>query len=205
VVADRQEMYLEALSGLIAGDPWFELVGTATLGTEALSLIRALAPDVAVLDPSLTGIDGIEILAAIERDGLATSVVLLSAEPEERRPYAAIGVGARCYLTRCARPQEILGAIVSAAAGVEVIDERLHPALLAELRRRVHEDEPVLDPAIREVIELTAAGLNPSEVAAVLQVSATTVKSRLRVLYRRFDVGAATAAVAEAVRRRLID
>lgn len=205
LLADRQEMYLESLSLAVTDDGAYELIGSTTDGFAALELIRTKRPHVAVLDPSLSGLDGLAILKAIERDALATAVVMLTAEPEDRRPYDAIAAGARCYLTRAARPAAISAAITAAATGSAIFDDHLHPALFAEVRRRFKEQEPALDPATREVIELTAAGLNPNQIAAELQVSATTVKTRLQGLYARLGVSSATAAAVEAVRRRLIE
>jgi len=176
LLADRQEMYLEALVRAIEDDPDYELVATTSEGYTALELIRTEAPHVAVLDPSLPGLDGLAILKAVDRDALSTRVVMLSAEPEDRRPYQAIAAGASCYLTRGSRPEQIRAAIATAAGGSNIFDERLHPTLYAEVRRRTHEAEPPLDPALLEVIELTADGLDPIEVAERLRVSATTVK-----------------------------
>lgn len=204
LLAEGQELYLEKLAGAIGDTPEFELVGTARDGIEALALIRDERPDVAVLEHGLVGLDGMAILAAVDRDELATRVVLLSAEPEQRRAYEAIGAGAACYLTRRARPEQIRAAVAAAAAGSNVFDDLVHPDLFAEVRRRSSEGERALDPELRRVLELTAAGLSPPEVADRMGVSHTTVKGRLRILHRRLEVRAPTAAAAEAVYRGLI-
>ncbi len=205
LVADRDQLYLGALSALIERSPGQELVGTSLDGFAALELIRSAVPTVAVLDPGLPGLAGLAILNAIERDELPTRVVMLSGDPEDRRPYDSLAAGARGYLTRNAGEEEICAAITAAATGGAVIARRLHTALVGEIRRRGHAEESALDPATREVVVLTAAGLSPIEVAAQMHVSPTTVKGRLHSLYKALDVSAPTAAVAEAVRRRLID
>jgi two-component system, NarL family, nitrate/nitrite response regulator NarL len=205
VLADRDELYLEALSQAIKRQPSQELVGSGKDGFAALELIRTLLPDVAVLDPSLPGLDGLRVLHAIERDELPTRVVMLSAELEERRPHDALAAGARGYLTRYAGEQEICAAITAARTGGAVISARLHPGVVAEICRRNSPDQPPLDKGTREVVELTAAGFSPSEIAQQLYLSLSTVKSRLHCLYKALGVNAPTAAVAEAIRRHLID
>jgi two-component system nitrate/nitrite response regulator NarL len=204
-VADRDELYLEALSKVVKRQPSQELVGTSRDGFAALELIRNLLPGVAVLDPSLPGLDGLRVLHAIERDELPTRVVMLSAEPEERRPHDALAAGARGYLTRHVTEQEICAAITAAGTGGAVISARLHPSVVAEICRRSSPEEPPLDRATREVTELTAAGLSAAEIAQRLHLSASTVKSRLHCLYKALGVNAPTAAVAEAIRRHLIE
>jgi two-component system nitrate/nitrite response regulator NarL len=205
LVADRDELYLSSLASIVARDPGQELVGDTTDGFDALNLVRSVRPAVAVLDPGLPGIDGLGILNAIERDQLPTRTVFLSGEAETRRPYEAIAAGARGYITRLAGEEEICAAITAAAAGGVILSPQIHSAVVREIRRRSAFDEPPLDPGTREVIELTAAGFSPSEIGYRLHLSATTVKSRLHSLYRRLGVRAPTAAVAEAIRRRLID
>jgi two-component system nitrate/nitrite response regulator NarL len=205
VLADRDELYLEALSRAVKRQPDQELVGTGKDGFAALGLIRSLLPGVAVLDPTLPGLDGLRVLHAIERDQLPTRVVMLCAEPEERRPHDALAAGARGYLTRYAGEQEICAAITAAGTGGAVISARLHPGVVAEICRRSSPGQPRLDERASEVIELTAAGFSPSEIALQLYLSVSTVKSRLHCLYKALGVSAPTAAVAEALRRHLID
>jgi len=205
LVADRDELYLSSLASMIERDPGQELVGATSNGFDALNLVRSARPAVAVLDPGLSGLDGLGILNAIERDQLPTRAVFLSGESETRRPYDVIAAGARGYITRLASEQEICAAITAAAAGRVILSSQIHTALVSEIRRRSSCEEPPLDQATREVIELTAAGLSPAEIAQRLHLSAATVKSRLHSLYKRLGVRAPTAAVAEAIRRHLID
>lgn len=205
VLADRDELYLEALSQVVKRQPSQELVGTSKDGFAALELIRNLLPGVAVLDPSLPGLDGLRVLHAIERDELPTRVVMLCAEPEEPRPHDALAAGARGYLTRYAGEQEICAAITAAGTGGAVISASLHPGVVAEICRLSSPEEPRLDQGTSEVIELTAAGFSPAEIAEWLHLSVSTVKSRLHCLYKALGVSSPTAAVAEAIRRHLID
>jgi two-component system nitrate/nitrite response regulator NarL len=205
LVADRDELYLSSLVRAIERHPEHELAAAATNGFDALHRVRATRPAVAVLDPGLPGLDGLAILNAIERDELPTRTVFLSGESETRRPYDAIAGGARGYLTRLASEHDLCAAISAAADGGATMSRAIHPALVNEIRRRANSQEPPLDDRTRDVIRLTAAGLSPAEIAQRLHLSAATVKSRLHSLYRRLGVRTPTAAVAEAIRRRLID
>jgi len=203
-VGQSEQIYLEALLVAIAADPANEIVGSARDGPDALALIRQALPDVVVLEPELAGLDGHEIVRAIERDGLSTAVVMLASGAERQRPYEALGSGARAYLTRPASHEAVHAAIAAAAAGGTLIDERLHDRVIGEMRRRMHGGQPTLDPLTEAILSLLADDLVVVEVAERLEVCETTVKSRLRALYRLLDVHTPNGVVARALREQLI-
>jgi two-component system, NarL family, nitrate/nitrite response regulator NarL len=205
LVADRNELYLGSLVLMIERDRGQELVGATTTGSDALDQIRRGSPAVAVLDPGLADVDGLSILNAVERDCLHTRIVLLSAEPCECSPFEAIAAGARGYMTKQASEQELSTAILAAAHGSAVFSQRIHPALTAEIRQRAQASPDPLDPVTREVLARVAAGLTPAQVADELHLSTATVRTHLHIAYKGLGVHAATAAVAEGIRRNLID
>jgi two-component system nitrate/nitrite response regulator NarL len=206
VVADEEEHYLEELTRAIEADPALRVIGAATDGQAAFQLIGRTLAHVALLEPSLPGLSALEITRAIEREGLATRVVLLCAGPEPRQPYAAIGAGVRCYLTRRVGGEQIRAAVAAAAApGGIVVEDRLHTTMFAELAQRGRETDR-LDEKTRIILQLMANGLDVDEVAEEMQFSQTTVYSTLRIFCERLEVPVSVgSAVAAAVHGQLID
>src|SRR5215207_1965771 len=111
LAADRHPLYREALTRAIRERPELELVGQARDGREALDAICSELPDVAVIDRTLAGLSGEEILNAAGRDSLRTRLVMLAAEPDPQLVYAAIANGAAGYLTKDADAGEVCDAI----------------------------------------------------------------------------------------------
>lgn len=204
LLADREEIYVSSLSAALHEHAGIELIATANSGFEALQQIETERPNVAVLDPGLPGLDGLAILNAIDRAELPTRVVLITHETEKARPFEAISGGARGYLTRAASHEQVCEAIIAAAGDGVSIDPELQPGLVGELCRQAASAEDALDRRTREVLELTASGLSPTEVGQELHIASSTVKGHLHAAYKRLGVSTATAAAVEAVRQGLI-
>jgi two-component system nitrate/nitrite response regulator NarL len=205
LVAGREQLHLSSLTRAVTAMPGGEVIGCATDGYATLEQIRRKRPQVAVLDPDLDGLSALEILNAVERDGLPTRVVIIVGQARQRDAYEAIAAGARGYLTRRACFEEVRVAIDAAAADSAFFSPPIQSLLRAEIRRLAGSPQELLDPVTREVLQLTAAGLSPSAIAARMQMTSGKVKGRLQSIYKRFGVNAATAAVAEGLRRKLID
>jgi two-component system, NarL family, nitrate/nitrite response regulator NarL len=205
VIADDHPVYRDGIARAVRERPDLELVGEAATGREALALIRELTPDVAVLDMRLPDLDGRQVLEALRRDGATTRVVFVSAYVDSELVYAAVGGGASGYLSKDATRQEICDAIVAVARGGPALAAEVHDGLMREIQLRSEHDSPVLSPREREVLELTAAGLSAPEIGRRLYLSPATVKSHLQHLYDKLGVSDRAAAVAEAMRRGLLE
>jgi two-component system nitrate/nitrite response regulator NarL len=205
VMAEDHPIYLEGLSRAIKDQPELELVGTATNGRDALATIRELQPDVAVLDVRLPDLSGTEVLSAIMRDHVPTRVVMLSAETDSEAVFEAVQTGAGAYLSKDASRREITEAIVAVSRGGTVLAPQVHAALVGELRIRRNDDRPALTPREREVLVHISHGLSAPEIGRTLHVSPATVKTHLQSLYEKLGVSERAAAVAEAMRRGLLE
>jgi two-component system nitrate/nitrite response regulator NarL len=206
VVADDHPLFRDAVERAVRGRPELELLGVAADGREVLGAIRALAPDVAVLDLRLPGLDAIQILNAVTRDGLATRVLILSAAGDPALVYRAVQGGAAGYFLKEADGDEILDAIAAAARGRTAIDPALQTGVFDEIRLRGQRpDRPILTAREREVLALTADGLSAPQIAERLIVALPTVKTHQARLYEKLGVSERAAAVAEAMRRGLLE
>ena len=167
--------------------------------------MRELEPDVLVLDMRMPELDGMQVLNAIVRDSLATRVVFLSAHVDGSTVYAAVGAGASAYLSKEAPAQAVCDAIAVVARGGTVLPPDVHDGIAEEIRLRSSEERPLLTSREQEIVRLAAEGCSAPEMARRLHLSQGTIKSHLAHLYQKLGVSVRAAAVAEAMRRGLLE
>jgi two-component system nitrate/nitrite response regulator NarL len=206
VVADDHPLFREGIERAVRERPDLELVGSAADGREALERIRELTPAVGVLDLRLPGLDGLQVLNALTRDGVQTRVLILSASGDPEVVYRAIQGGASGYFRKEADRDAILDAIAAVARGRTMIDPELQADVFDQIRLRgTGEERPILTAREREVLTLMADGLSGPQIAEKLIVALPTVKTHQARLYEKLGVSDRAAAVAEAMRRGLLE
>jgi two-component system nitrate/nitrite response regulator NarL len=206
VVADDHPLFLEGVERAVRQRPELELLGAVGHGSDALAAIRELAPDVAVLDLRLPGLDGLQILNAATRDQLRTRLLLLSASGDPEIVYRAVQGGAGGYFLKEADREAILDAVTAVARGGTAIDPVLQVGVFEQIRLRgTGEERPILTAREREVLTLMARGMSGPQIAERLIVALTTVKTHQARLYEKLGVSERAAAVAEAMRRGLLE
>jgi two-component system nitrate/nitrite response regulator NarL len=206
VVADDHPVYREGIVRAVKERPDLELVGEAEDGRAALDRIKALAPDVAVLDIRMPGLEGTQVLSAIRRDGIATEVLFVSAFMEPELAYKTVAEGAKGYLSKESSRQEICDAIVTVARGGTALAPEAQAGLAQEIQQRERSDgRPDLTPRESEVLHMIAEGMSAPAIARRIHLSPTTVKTHLHTLYEKLGVSDRAAAVAEGMRRGLLE
>lgn len=206
VIADDHPLYRDALAQAITGRPDLELLAAEADGRSALEQIRALTPDVAVLDMRMPGLRGLDVANALARDGSPTRVLMLSAAQESAVVYAAVAAGAAGYWSKDAERDAICDAIAAVARGEKVLDPSLQSGVFTEIHaREVNVDRPVLTAREREILGLIADGMTAPAIGEQLFLSTATIKTHLAHLYEKLGVSDRAAAVAEAMRRGLLE
>ena len=198
-------MFQGAVVRAIQARPDFELAGAASDGRGALEAIRELRPDIALLDQSLPELAGVDVLRAITREELPTRVVMLSADSSSALVYEVVTLGAGAFLTKAATLAEICDTIAAVARGETVLAAEVQSGLVSELRERAQPDRPVLSQRESEVLRLIAEGRSNPEIAGALYISASTVKTHVKSVCEKLGVSDRSAAVAEAMRRHIIE
>ncbi|EIU56551.1 response regulator [Mycobacteroides abscessus 6G-0728-S] len=181
------------------------VVAEAENGTGALELIREHRPDVALVDYRMPELDGTQVAAAVRRDELPTRVLLLSAHDDAAIVYRALEEGAAGFLSKESTRTELVGAVLDCARGRDVVAASLTAGLAGEIRKRAQPAGPSLSTREREVLRMIAAGQTVPAIARALFLAPSTVKTHVQRLYEKLGVGDRAAAVAEAMRRGLLE
>lgn len=205
VVADDHPLFRDGLTRRIRERPELEVVAEAADGNAALELICSQRPDVAVLDLKMPGMDGLQVARAVAADRLETRLLILSAYVESSLVFEALAAGVRAFVSKDADRHDVCEAIVAVARGEVVLPPALHHGLAAEIQSRACESQPALTTREREVLELIAGGASAPQVARELHLSTGTVKTHLASLYEKLGVNDRAAAVAEAMRRGMLE
>jgi two-component system nitrate/nitrite response regulator NarL len=205
VVADDHPLYREGVVRALSGSGQVEIVAEAGDGRTALAEIEQHRPDVALLDYKLPELDGVAVTHAIVRDGLPTRVLLLSAYTESGVVYRALETGASGFVPKEARREQIVDAVLACARGENVLPTDLASGLVSEIRLRAVDDAPALTERESQILRLIAKGKSLPDIAGELFLGVTTVKTHVQHLYEKLGVSDRAAAVAEAMRRGLME
>lgn len=205
VVGDDHPLFRDGLVRALSSSGEIDVVGEAEDGSSALALIKEHRPDVALLDYQMPGMDGGVVAAAVVRDELATRVLLVSAHDEAEIVYHALQQGAAGFLPKDASRSEIINAVLDCAKGRDVLAPRLASGLAVEIRRRAEPSGPSLSTREREVLGMIAHGQSIPAIAEALFLAPSTVKTHVQRLYEKLGVKDRAAAVAEAMRRGLLE
>jgi len=205
VVADDHPLYREGVVRALSASGQVEVVAEAGDGRTALSVIQEHLPDVALLDYKLPELDGVAITNAVVREQLPTRVLLVSAFTDSGVVYKALETGAAGFVSKEARREQIVDAVLACSRGENVVPPDVAAGLVSEIRLRKNADTPALTPREQEILHLIAAGKSLPEIAKELYLGLTTVKTHVQHLYEKLGVSDRAAAVASAMRRGLIE
>ena len=198
LIADDHTTVLAGLASMIGLQPDMVVVAQATNGSDAVELWRKHSPDVTMLDLRMPKLDGVGVLTEIRRQDASARVIVLTTYDTDIEIYRAVKAGAKGYLLKDARGEELLDCIRKVQRGETCIP----PALVTKLATGMS-SETLTDREL-EVLTLLARGKSNKEIGATLFISEFTVKGHLRSIFNKLDVLSRTEAVAAASRRGLV-
>lgn len=205
VVADDHPFFRDGVTRGLVQSGVIDVIAQAEDGRQAIDLIRAHRPAVALVDYQMPDMDGLAVLHAVVRDGLPTRILLLSAATDSALVYRALEEGAAGYLSKDARRAEIVDAVQQAARGATVVPPALAAGLAGQIRLRAQPTAPVLSERERQVLHAFAAGKSIPTIAGELFLAPSTVKTHTQRLYEKLGVSDRAAAVAEGMRQGLLE
>jgi len=191
LIVDDHEPFRSGLRALLSSSPDLEVVDEAASGEQALALLPSVQPDVVLMDLTMPGMGGIEATRRIVRTHPHVRILVLSMSDDDDSILAAIRSGARGYLLKGARRNEILRSIHAVAEGEAIFG----PAIAARLtgyfgQMGVPREEPFpeLTEREREVLALMARHLTNPQIAARLGLSDKTVRNHVSNIFTKLRV-----------------
>ena len=197
----------QGLKALLENDPELEVVGEAEDGVAGLELISRVKPDVVLLDLRMPRLDGLGVLRALANDASAPALVVLTTFQEREDVREAIRLGARGYLLKDVRFEELTAALRKVLAGGMALQAMpaegdAEEEVLARLPPAEQPSEPLTQKE-RDVLWLMCGGLSNRDIGARLGVVEGTVKNHVSVILWKLGVRSRTQAVLRAMKEGL--
>ncbi len=208
LLADDHAVLRSGLRALLNMEPDFEVVGEASDGREAVTLVQTLKPDVIVMDISMPVMDGMQAAAEMQRLGLPARIVMLTVHAEEDYLFQTLRLGASGYVLKSSADTELMEAIRMAHRGEVFLYPSAVKKLLGEYLRSSSEEGrqeyDLLTTREREVLKLTAEGYTNHEIAEKLVISPKTVDTYRQRIMEKLNLHHRSELVRYALRRGLL-
>jgi DNA-binding NarL/FixJ family response regulator len=201
LLVDDHELIRHGLRRAFERDPDFEVVGEAGSVAEALAVIRAVEPEVVIMDVRLPDGNGLDAVKKLRAAGESMGIVVLTMYAGDDQLFAALEAGASSFVNKDSPAEEVLAAARHAAAS----PGSFSAADLADaMRRKMAPSGPALSPREKEVLKLLADGLAVSGIAKTLFISESTTKTHISKVYEKLGAGNRAQALMTALRMGLI-
>ena len=194
LIADDDDLMRAGLVELLTADDDIQVVGQASTGREAVERARRVAPDVVLMDIRMPDIDGISATRELSRARPDAKDLIVTTFEQDDYVFGALRAGASGFVTKRTRPEELIAAVHSIAAG----DSLLSPSVTRRVIDRMAQqptpevaDQTRLDaltPREREVLQLVARGLSNREIAAALFVEESTIRTHVKRILMKLDL-----------------
>lgn len=210
IVVDDESLVRAALRVFFESSSGFDVVGEASNGADAITLVRSVHPDVVMMDVQMPTMDGIEATRRLTREFPGIKVVALTTFSTERVIVPMLSAGASGFLVKDTAPDRILDAARLAFEGGYVLSPRVAEELVGSIQdkqapepRALGRDEELTEREL-EVVTLLAKGMSNAEIAASMFVSEATVKSHLGRITTKWGVRDRVQVLIRAAQARLV-
>jgi DNA-binding NarL/FixJ family response regulator len=204
-IVDDETLVRQGLRSLLDHTADMEVVGEAADAGEALRVIDATRPDVALVDVRLRGSTGIDVLGDVQRSRCPTGIIIVTTFDDAGAALAAMRAGARGFLLKDVSLEQLAHAIRVVAAGGSLIQPTVTDCVLqhlghASLAFSCAEHPDALTPREVAILRLLAGGYSNGEIAEALQIALGTVKNHISSILSKLGVRDRTRAVLQALK-----
>jgi two-component system invasion response regulator UvrY len=205
IIVDDHPIIRRGLKQILLGEPDMNVVGEAANAQEAFAIIRATACDAVILDITLPGVSGVEILKQLKYEDKNLPVLMLSVHSEEHYAIRAIKAGASGYLTKESAPEELVKAIRKIVSGGKYIGSALAEMLVEDREasgKPLHEN---LSDREFQIIRMIAQGKTIKKIGEELHLSEKTVSTYRTRLLQKMNMHTNAEIISYALKNKLID
>jgi DNA-binding NarL/FixJ family response regulator len=192
LIADDHQLFRDGLKALLLSAPDTEVLGEAATGKEAIQLAAESQPDVILMDLQMPDMDGIEATRHIVRTNPRINVLMVTMFEDDSSVFAAMRAGARGYVLKGAKHDEMLRAIRAASSGEAIFSPSIAARMMSffAASRSVIPEEvfPDLTDREREVLNLIARGDSNADIANALTISVKTVRNHVSNIFGKLQV-----------------
>jgi DNA-binding NarL/FixJ family response regulator len=198
LIADDHTVLRDGLAAIIEQEPDMDVVAEVGDGRQAVELWKKQRPDITLMDLRMPGLEGVDAIYEIRATDPNARVIVLTTFDGDEDIYRALRAGAKSYLLKDVRREELFQCIRLVHAGKTFVP----PSVAAKLAERLPGDE--LSPRELEVLRLLAEGKPNKLIGVALSITEVTVKSHVQSLFKKLNVLSRTEAIAVANRRGLL-
>jgi DNA-binding NarL/FixJ family response regulator len=209
-IVEDEPALRKIIVSLLQADPDYQVVAEFAEGRAAIAAIPRLAPDIVLVDLGLPDMSGIDVIRKLKALCSECNVLVVTTFGDEKTVTSALEAGADGYLLKGTPLEELRRDIHSLQEGGSPLSPLIARKLLNRLRTKTEGEkvgygrETDLTRREHEILEMIAKGFSYSEASKICEISAATVHSHLKSIYRKLEVHSKTEAVYEARRRSLI-
>ena len=203
LLADDHQILRQSLKVLLEKEG-LKIVGEASNGQEAVKIAEVLHPDVAVLDVSMSVMNGIDAAKEIQKVSPQTKAVFLTIHDEDPYLLEALRAGAKGYVVKTHASEDLVRAIREASRGGVYLSPDVSRAVVQAYQNKTELCAEPLSPRERQVLQLIAEGKKTKEVAGVLDISVKTAETHRTRIMEKLDIHETAGLVRYAIRRGLV-
>ena len=207
LLADDHSIVRAGLRRIVEESGDMEVIAEAADGREAIRLVRETAPDVAVIDISMPGLDGLEVVSRLRGHCPDLPILILTMHEEGQYVVRAIQAGAMGYMTKQSAPEQLLKAIRKIHAGSRYLTDEAAETLALRIAKGTGEQSPLDSLSMRElqVLRRLAMGHTNREIASAYSISIKTVDTYRSRLLKKLDLRNNAELSRFAIQNRLIE
>ncbi len=211
VIADDHEIVRQGVRNILEAAGGIELCGEATTGRDAVALCEKSSPDVAILDISMPGLNGIDAARQILKIRPKTRILIFTVHDAERLVYEVVEAGAHGYILKSDASRHLGAAVKAVLEGRHYFSSQVSEVLFDSFRNKnlphTRSEDPTAKPSNREreIIQLLAEGKSNKEVAASLGISVKTAETHRAAIMRKLGFHSIGELVRYAVRNHIIE